>query len=54
MEIVSWFMVDGFERSSIDVGTERIGIVGSLTVDGFDRSSRVSDRELVGCFEIGG
>ena len=28
--------------------------MGWLTVDGFERSLRVGDRELFGCFEIGG
>jgi hypothetical protein len=52
--MVGWLMVVGFERSSTDVGTERIGRVGWLTIDGFERSSRVGDRVLFGCFEIGG
>jgi hypothetical protein len=54
MRMVGWFVVYPFERSSTDVGTERIGIVGWLTIDGFERSSRVGDRVLFGCFEIGG
>jgi hypothetical protein len=54
MGIAGRLTVDGFKQFSTDVGMENREIVGWLTVDGFERSLRVGDRELFGCFEIGG